>query len=80
MEEVEIFKTQREFNNKYPSHFYICSLCGKLIQNKYFCDYCGFRADGLLKTMGQGYKFIIEEQSPKIQEIFKPIERKNKNE
>lgn len=70
----ERFETQREFNNKFPSKFYICSNCGKLIQDKYTCSYCGWRADGLFKTMGRGYKFIITEQGENIQEIFKPIE------
>lgn len=72
--EVERFETQREFNNKFPSKFYICSNCGKLIQDKYTCNYCGWRADGLFQTMGKGYKFIIEEQGEEIQEIFRPIE------
>ena len=74
--ETDRFKTIREFNNKYPSKFYICALCGKLIQDKYLCPYCGFRADGLFKTMGNGYQFIIEEESNQLQEIFKPIEQK----
>ena len=73
---LEVFKTVRDFNNKFPSKFYICALCGKMIQDKYLCGYCGFRADGLLKTMGEGYQFIIEEQSDKVQEIFRPIELK----
>ena len=72
--EVERFETQREFNNKFPSKFYVCSNCGKLLQDKYTCCYCGWRADGLFKTMDKGYKFIIEEQSEEIQEIFRPIE------
>ena len=72
--EVERFETQREFNNKFPSKFYVCSNCDKLLQDKYTCCYCGWRADGLFKTMDKGYKFIIEEQSEEIQEIFRPIE------
>lgn len=78
---VEKFETQREFNNKFPSKFYVCSNCGKLLQDKYTCCYCGWRADGLFKTMDKGYKFIIEEQSEEIQEIFRPIEmEKEENE
>ena len=42
--------------------------------NKYECPRCHYRADGLFKTMDKGYKFIIEEQSEEIQEIFRPIE------
>lgn len=48
--------------------------------DKYTCNRCGWRADGLFKTMGNGYQFIIEEQGEIIQEIFAPIEtRKEKN-
>ncbi|MBQ7450691.1 hypothetical protein IJS77_04675 [bacterium] len=71
----ERFKSERDFNNKFPSGFYICAYCEKIITDKKLCPYCGFRADGLLKTMGKGYKFIIEEISDEVQEIFKPIER-----
>ena len=71
----ERFESEREFNNKFPSGFYICAYCSKIIPDKKLCPYCGFRADGLFKTMGKGYKFIIEEISDEVQEIFKPIER-----
>lgn len=71
---VEIFKTQREFNNKFPSKFYICSNCGRISEDKYNCNHCKWRADGLFKTMENGYKFIIEEISNEVQEIFTPIE------
>jgi len=71
---IEVFETQREFNNKFPSKFYICSCCGKIVIDKYTCNYCGWRADGLFKTFGKGYKFIIKEQGADIQEIFKPVE------
>lgn len=70
---TETFRTQREFNNKYPSKFYICSNCGYMNANKYTCQRCGWRADGLFKTMGKGYKYKILETG-KEYEIFKPIE------
>lgn len=38
------------------------------------CGYCGFRADGILKTMEKGYKYKIEDTG-EMAEIFKPIER-----
>lgn len=76
---AEIFKTLRDFNNKFPSKFYICSNCGKVIPDSNDCMYCGWRADGLFKTMERGYQFVIVEQSPEIQEIFKPIEMENIN-
>ena len=69
----EIFKSQREFNNRFPSKYYICSKCGTLTDNKYTCEKCGWRADGLLKTWGKGYKYTILETGI-TEEIFKPIE------
>lgn len=71
---TEIFETEREFNNKYPSKLYICSNCNKLTPNKLICINCGWRADGLFKTNGQGYKYIIKEISSEEKEIFKPVE------
>jgi len=76
--EIETFKTQREFNNQFPSKFFICCNCGRIITDKYTCTYCGWRADGLFQTMGKGYKYIIEEVSPEVQEIFKPLEKEKK--
>lgn len=78
--EIEVFETQREFNNKFPSGIYICSNCGKMTPYKYYCMYCGSRADGLFKTFNKGYKYIIKEVSSEVQEIFQPIEiRRYKN-
>ena len=71
--ETEKFKTQREFNKKFPSKIYVCSNCGYLTENKYTCSRCGWRADGLLKTWDNGYKYTIEETG-RTEEIFKPIE------
>ena len=69
----EVFKNLREFYNKYPSRFYICTNCGYMNPNKYTCQKCGWRADGLLKTMGKGYKYKIL-TTGKEYEIFIPIE------
>lgn len=69
----EVFKTQREFNKKFPSKMYICSNCGAAINDKYECMYCKWRADGLLKTWGKGYIYSILETGI-TEEIFIPIE------
>lgn len=69
----EIFETRREFNKKFPSKFYICSNCNSLQSDKYTCSICGWRADGLFKTMDKGYKYTIKETGEQ-EEIFKPIE------
>ena len=70
----QVFKTRREFNNAFPSKMYICPICGKLTPDSKTCIYCGFRADGLVKTMGMGFLYVIEEEGPYANEIFKPVE------
>ena len=77
--ETEEFESEREFRNKYPSGLYICSFCEKLTPFRYFCINCKSRADGLFKTFGKGYQYIIKEFGSEIYEIFTPIERR-KNE
>lgn len=71
--EIDELENSREFNNKFPSKFYICSNCGYMTNNPYTCQKCKWRADGLFKTMGNGYKFKFK-NSPEIHEIFKSIE------
>lgn len=68
----DFFETLRDFNNKFPSKLYICCNCGQLLANPIICLKCGFRADGLFKTMDKGYKFRIGD-GEEI-EIFKPLE------
>lgn len=75
--ETETFKTKREFKNKYPSGLFVCANCRQLSYDPYYCGNCGFRADGLVGTIGQGYKYTIEE-SGETDEIFTPIERVGK--
>ena len=70
---TELFKTQKDFDEKYPSKLYICSFCGSLSHDRYKCDKCNFRADGLFKTMDKGYSYTVEETGI-TEEIFRPIE------
>ena len=72
--EVEIFETELEFMLKYPSGLFRCSNCQQVTNNSTECQYCGWRADGLLKTWGKGYKFKILDTKREY-EIFKPIEK-----
>lgn len=72
--EIEVFETEREFNNKYKGGLYVCPMCRKTTPNAKYCIHCGFRADGLFKTLNNGYKYKIKEKGEKIYEIFKPIE------
>ena len=71
--ETHIFRDWREFYHNYPSRFYTCSNCGYMNFDMFTCQKCGWRADGLLKTMGKGYKIKILSAN-KTLEIFKPIE------
>lgn len=70
---VENFRSMRDFYKKFPSRFYICSNCGYVNNNPYNCQKCSWRADGLFKTMGSGYRYSLENSS-EVYEIFKPIE------
>lgn len=70
---MDIFKTEREFYQRFPSRFYICTNCGYMNPDPYNCQRCGWRADGLLKTMDKGYKYAIA-KTGEIKEIFRPIE------
>lgn len=71
--EMDLFKDERDFFKKYPSRIYVCSNCGYKQPSRYNCQKCGWRADGLLKTWGKGYKFKIL-STGKEYEIFKPLE------
>lgn len=70
--QIDYFDTQRDFNNKFPSKFYICAFCGKITTYQKYCIHCNTRADGFLKTMNSGYKYQIANQEP--QEIYRPLE------
>lgn len=74
----EVFETQRQFNNKFPSKYFVCTNCGTLTEDKYTCIKCGWRADGLFKTWGKGYKYTILETGI-TEEIFTPIELRKEN-
>ena len=74
----QVFKTRREFDNAFPSQMYICPICERLIPSPKECMYCGFRADGLVKTMGMGFLYVIEEEGPYTNEIFRPVETRKK--
>ncbi len=70
----ETFKTQREFNNKFPTKIYKCPKCGHPSTNPYFCIYCKNQANNFIY---EGYKYTINETG--ITEIiFQPIELTNK--
>lgn len=72
--ELEEFKNEREFYKKFPGRLYVCSMCKSVVTSKIYCSHCGFRADGLIKTNGEGYKYKILENGEEINEIFRPIE------
>lgn len=76
--EIEHFDSNRDYNLKFPSKFYICAFCGKITPHPKLCIHCNTRADGFLKTMESGYIYQIKNQQP--QEIFKPLELINEGE
>jgi len=75
----EVFETQREFNNKFPTKMFICSRCGALTTNPYQCRECENQANNFALTE-KTYKYTILE-SGKTEQIFRPIElyKENKN-
>lgn len=74
---IDEFESMREFYKRFPSGFYVCSNCGYMNGNAYTCSKCGWRADGLLKTMNNGYRFKLK-GSNTVEEIFIPIELSEK--
>lgn len=68
----EKFNTELEFKNKYPSGLYICSNCRTMTTSSVYCPNCNWSANGLFRTMGNGYIYSIADGEPI--EIFQPIE------
>ena len=68
----EVFKTQREFNNKFPSKIYICSNCKSLTGDPFQCPNCGNQSNSLPFKQNT-YTYQIEETG-KTETIFTPIE------
>lgn len=69
---MEIFKTQREFNLKFPSKIYVCPNCLTLSDNPYICANCGNQSNNIFL---KNYKYKIE-QKGEVETIFPPIELK----
>lgn len=70
--DIEEFNTIRDFNKKFPSKLYICSRCGQLTPNPYYCINCENQSNNFV-YQEQNYKYRILE-SGVTEEIFKPIE------
>ena len=88
--EFEIFETQREFANRFPSKIFLCPHCDGFSTNPYQCNsqkemgnkFCDWKAHGFFRTLGRGYRFTIKQtflDNPIIDEIFMPIERISQN-
>lgn len=67
---MEIFQTQREFNNAYPSKVYFCPNCKKITTKRYQCEFCNFQSNNLVN---QNYEYEIKELNLK-DKILPPIE------
>ena len=70
--QTEEFKTEREFNNKFPTKMYICSRCGSLTDNPYQCRECENQSNNFA-LIDESYQYTILENG-KTELIFKPIE------
>lgn len=73
MTEIMRFNSDREFEKKFPSKLYICSACGRLTANPYFCCKCGNQANNLLYRSNN---FVLKIGDEEEKEIFRPIEYK----
>lgn len=73
MEEIEKFKTEREFEKKYPSRIFVCSRCGEWIGDKNFCKFCGENSNKLFAINENLYQYQISDKEPQM--IFKPLEK-----
>ena len=67
---MEIFQTQREFNNKFPSGLFICPACKKLTSNRYQCESCNFQSNNIANL---NFEYEIKELNLK-NKILPPIE------
>ncbi|MDY6358463.1 MAG: hypothetical protein SPL73_05635 [Cyanobacteriota bacterium] len=67
---MEVFKTQREFNNKFPSKMYICPKCSMLTFDKYLCKNCKNQSNNFVF---RGYTYTILKTGV-TETIFIPIE------
>ena len=65
------FNNWREFNKKFPSKLYVCSACGSLTDNPYFCNNCQNQANNLFHR-SNNFAFKIGDEKEK--QIFSPIE------
>lgn len=74
--DAEVFQTQREFNNKFPSKIYICSKCGSMTTNPYQCVTCESQSNNFV-YIENTYKYKILETN-KEEVIFKPLETMEK--
>ena len=66
------FETEREFNKKFPSGLYVCSLCGEISFDAYQCLNCGNQSNNFAlydKTL----EYLIKDKGIKNR-IFLPAE------
>jgi hypothetical protein len=82
---VRVFDTQSELLASIPSRKFRCSACGGISTNPYGCNAparekgkkCNWKANGLFRTAGKGFRFTIKEgflDHPKVDVIFMPVD------
>lgn len=70
--EIEEFATLRDFKKRFPSKIYVCSRCGSLVTDPYFCINCNMQNTNFLYKQNTYSYRIIEGNITNT--IFKPIE------
>lgn len=73
MTEIMRFNSDREFNKNFPSKLYVCSLCGKLTSNPFFCTNCENQSNNIFYASNT---FFFQIGNKNITQIFTPIEYK----
>ncbi len=68
--EIEVFKSLRDFNKKFPRKIYKCTNCGTLTTDKYFCTRCKNQSNNFIYL---GYTYTILDTGI-TETIFTPIE------
>lgn len=84
---VNVFNDQAELKAAIPGMQFRCPCCKAISTDPYTCNsgapmgksnkICDWKSWGLMRTMGEGYRFTIIDsflENPRIDEIFMPLE------
>ena len=83
---VDIYETAEQLRDRLPSGQFVCPYCKGISTHPTTCNSglimandlpCDWKAWGLLRTLGRGYRFIVKDEflaCPVVHEIFMPLE------